>query len=144
MQTANCKRKGAIVVTKEGQTQAEPEKEDIEVKENEGGVADFSVMEENEERIAEHAKETAERKQSPKESNYNTKVGSKKENKPVKDRKIKNGTEKKDSTSEFGKIGIKRKIEQLEESAAEVCTKRTNFDKAYESKEKDKIFPKFF
>lgn len=144
MQTTNCKRKGAIVVAKEGKKQAEPEKEDMEIKENESGVADFNTMEENEEEIGECAKETAERKKSPKENNYKAKREIKKGNKPVKDRKMKNGTEKKNSTSEFAKIGIKRKIEQLEESASGVSTKRTHNEKADESKGKNMIFHKFF
>lgn len=146
MQTTNCKRKGAIVVAKDGKKeQAEPEKEDMkmkEVKENESGMADSNMMEENE--VGERAKETAERKKSPKEKNYKAKIELKKGNKPVKDRKIKSGTEKRNNTLEFAKFGIKRKIEQLEESAAEVSTKRTNNEKADESKGKNMIFHKFF
>lgn len=147
MKAANCKRKGTMVVGKEGKERAETEKEDMnvkEVKENESCVADFNMTEGNEEEMDEHIKETAEKRKSLKENGYNAKIETKKGNKPVKDRKIKNGTEKKYSTSEFAKPGIKRKIDQLEESAADVHTKKTNNEKANESKEENILFHKFF
>lgn len=130
-----------MIVAKDGKKQAEPEQEDMAIKENESGVTDFSMMEET----REQANETAEKKKSANENSYKAKIEIKEGNTPVKDKKVKNVTEEKNNTLEFTKVGIKRKIEQSEESAAEVRRKRmTHYEEADESKGKNMMFPKFF
>lgn len=107
------------------------------VKENESDEADFNMAEKNKEEINEHAKEAAEDEESPKKNGYDAEIVTKECNKPRKDRKIKNGTEKKDNTSQYGEktlefaeTAVKREIKQLEDSAAEVCPKKAKYEKA--------------
>lgn len=131
MPSTTSRRKGTVVVVKGKQN--EPEKEDMEiqeVKENESGLDDVNMVEKNEE-------------ESPNKNCYNVEIETKESNKSVKDRKIENKSKNKHSTPEFAKTGIKRKIEQLEESAAKVCAKKTTNEKA-DPKEKDIIFHKVF
>lgn len=107
------------------------------VKDNKSSEADFNMTEKNKEEISDHVKEAAEDEESPKKNGYSAEIETKEWNKPIKDRKIKNGTEKKDSTSEYGEktlesteTGVKREINQLENSAAEVCPKKAKYKKA--------------